>query len=271
LILNNRIDKKLNLMKSDSEPVLVPYITSGFPNIHIFKKIVLEILDNGADILEIGIPFSDPLADGPTIQKSNYIALKNGVNLKKTINLLTEIRASNNVSPMVFMGYYNPFLSYGIDDFLRDASKAGLDGLIIPDLPTEESNELFQKCLSHGIHLIPLLAPTSTDETIKQACKQAGGYIYCVSLTGVTGARSQLSSEVKKLVRRIKTHTDLPVLVGFGISTRSNVLEVNDFADGAVVGSAFIDHISNSSEGSEVESAVKFIRSLKYVDSNVKN
>jgi tryptophan synthase alpha chain len=241
LILNNRIDKKLNLMKSDSEPVLVPYITSGFPNIHIFKKIVLEILDNGADIL------------------------------KKTINLLTEIRASNNVSPMVFMGYYNPFLSYGIDDFLRDASKAGLDGLIIPDLPTEESNELFQKCLSHGIHLIPLLAPTSTDETIKQACKQAGGYIYCVSLTGVTGARSQLSSEVKKLVRRIKTHTDLPVLVGFGISTRSNVLEVNDFADGAVVGSAFIDHISNSSEGSEVESAVKFIRSLKYVDSNVKN
>lgn len=260
--MENRIDLKLLEVKSENRPALVPYLTVGYPSIKLSAEIALKTLVSGADMLELGIPFSDPIADGPTIQKTGFKALENGVSLSVCMDVLTKVREENNDSPIIFMGYFNPFLQYGLERFMGDASDRGLDGLIIPDLPMEESVVISEQCRKNGIHHIPLLAPTSTKERIKSSCEQAGGFIYCVSLTGVTGARDGLSKGVENLVERIRVHTNLPVLVGFGVSQKKDVEMISKFADGAVVGSAFLDHIANSSEGSEISSAVEFIESI---------
>ena len=260
--MENRIDLKLLEVKSENRPALVPYLTVGYPSIKLSAEIALKTLVSGADMLELGIPFSDPIADGPTIQKTGFKALENGVSLSVCMDVLTNIRKENNDSPIIFMGYFNPFFQYGLERFMGDASDRGLDGLIIPDLPMEESVVISEQCRKNGIHHIPLLAPTSTKERIKSSCEQAGGFIYCVSLTGVTGARDGLSKGVENLVERIRVHTNLPVLVGFGVSQKKDVEMISKFADGAVVGSAFLDHIANSSEGSEISSAGEFIESI---------
>ena len=260
--MENRIDLKLLEVKSENRPALVPYLTVGYPSIKLSAEIALKTLVSGADMLELGIPFSDPIADGPTIQKTGFKALENGVSLPVCMDVLTKVREENNDSPIIFMGYFNPFLQYGLERFMGDASDRGLDGLIIPDLPMEESVVISEQCRKNGIHQIPLLAPTSTKERIKSSCEQAGGFIYCVSLTGVTGARDGLSKGVENLVERIRVHTNLPVLVGFGVSQKKDVEMISKFADGAVVGSAFLDHIANSSEGSEISSAGEFIESI---------
>lgn len=260
--MENRIDLKLLEVKSENRPALVPYLTVGYPSIKLSAEIALKTLVSGADMLELGIPFSDPIADGPTIQKTGFKALENGVSLSVCMDVLTKVREENNDSPIIFMGYFNPFLQYGLERFMGDASDRGLDGLIIPDLPMEESVVISEQCRKNGIHHIPLLAPTSTKERIKSSCEQAGGFIYCVSLTGVTGARDGLSKGVENLVERIRIHTNLPVLVGFGVSQKKDVEMISKFADGAVVGSAFLDHIANSSEGSEISSAGEFIEGI---------
>ena len=260
--MENRIDLKLLEVKSENRPALVPYLTVGYPSIKLSTEIALKTLVSGADMLELGIPFSDPIADGPTIQKTGFKALENGVSLSVCMDVLTKVREENNDSPIIFMGYFNPFLQYGLERFMGDASDRGLDGLIIPDLPMEESVVISEQCRKNGIHHIPLLAPTSTKERIKSSCEQAGGFIYCVSLTGVTGARDGLSKGVENLVERIRVHTNLPVLVGFGVSQKKDVEMISKFADGAVVGSAFLDHIANSSEGSEISSAGEFIEGI---------
>ena len=260
--MENRIDLKLLEVKSENRPALVPYLTVGYPSIKLSAEIALKTLVSGADMLELGIPFSDPIADGPTIQKTGFKALEIGVSLSVCMDVLTKVREENNDSPIIFMGYFNPFLQYGLERFMGDASDRGLDGLIIPDLPMEESVVISEQCRKNGIHHIPLLAPTSTKERIKSSCEQAGGFIYCVSLTGVTGARDGLSKGVENLVERIRVHTNLPVLVGFGVSQKKDVEMISKFADGAVVGSAFLDHIANSSEGSEISSAGEFIESI---------
>ena len=260
--MENRIDLKLLEVKSENRPALVPYLTVGYPSIKLSAEIALKTLVSGADMLELGIPFSDPIADGPTIQKTGFKALENGVSLSVCMDVLTKVREENNDSPIIFMGYFIPFLQYGLERFMGDASDRGLDGLIIPDLPMEESVVISEQCRKNGIHHIPLLAPTSTKERIKSSCEQAGGFIYCVSLTGVTGARDGLSKGVENLVERIRVHTNLPVLVGFGVSQKKDVEMISKFADGAVVGSAFLDHIANSSEGSEISSAGEFIESI---------
>ncbi len=260
--MENRIDLKLLEVKSENRPALVPYLTVGYPSIKLSAEIALKTLVSGADMLELGIPFSDPIADGPTIQKTGFKALENGVSLSVCMDVLTKVREENNDSPIIFMGYFNPFLQYGLERFMGDASDRGLDGLIIPDLPMEESVVISEQCRKNGIHHIPLLAPTSTKERIKSSCEQAGGFIYCVSLTGVTGARDGLSKGVENLVERIRVHTNLPVLVGFGVSQKKDVEMISKFADGAVVGSAFLDHIANSSEGSEISSAGEFIEGI---------
>lgn len=260
--MENRIDLKLLEVKSENRPALVPYLTVGYPSIKLSAEIALKTLVSGADMLELGIPFSDPIADGPTIQKTGFKALENGVSLSVCMDVLTKVREENNDSPIIFMGYFNPFLQYGLERFMGDASDRGLDGLIIPDLPMEESVVISEQCRKNGIHHIPLLAPTSTKERIKSSCEQAGGFIYCVSLTGVTGARDGLSKGVENLVERIRIHTNLPVLVGFGVSQKKDVEMISKFADGAVVGSAFLDHIANSTEGSEISSAGEFIEGI---------
>ena len=185
----NRIDVKLKALKDAGQTALAPFVTVGFPDVETSEALAEAIIDSGGDMLELGIPFSDPLADGPTIQMTSYKALQQGVTVRTALDVLRRLRGKMAEAPLIFMGYYNPFLHYGIESFVRDASKAGLDGLIVPDLPTEESGPLRKLCEEHNIHLIPLFAPTSTDERIAQACKGARGFIYCVSLTGVTGPR----------------------------------------------------------------------------------
>jgi tryptophan synthase alpha subunit len=194
---------------------------------------------------------------------TSFRALENGVTVSASLDLLGRLRASGIDAPLIFMGYYNPFLQFGADLLAAAAEDAGLDGVIVPDLPTEEAGPFGETCARHGIYLIPMLAPTSTDQRIERACSQANGFIYCVSRTGVTGARQSLSGGVGDLVARIRRHTDLPVLVGFGVSRREHVEEIGRYADGAVVGAALLDAIDKAPEGRRVETAAAFVRGLK--------
>ena len=259
----NRIDTKLQSLKRAEQTALAPFLTVGFPDIETSELLAEAILESGADMLELGIPFSDPLAEGPTVQKSSFQALKNGVTVRVSLEVLRRLRGKGVNAPLIFMGYFNPFLRYGVEAFIRDASDAGLDGLIVADQPAEEAGPFNEICRRHGIYLIPLLAPTSPDERIAQACKQADGFIYCVSLTGVTGARRALGSGLPELVGRIRRHTDLPILIGFGVSTREHMESISQFADGALVGSALLDAIDKSPSEHVLQTARDFVRGLK--------
>jgi len=259
----NRIDQKLKTIRETGKKALILYITPGFPDIQTSQSIFEAVSKAGADIIEIGVPFSDPLADGPSIQKSSFHAIRQGVTLHKCIDFLKQIRSNDIDTPIIFMGYFNPILQYGLEAFTRDASDAGLDGLIVPDLPTEEAMPLNRACEPYDIEVIPLLAPTSTDARIKAACANARGFIYCISFTGVTGARRQISSNLSGLVNRIRKYTNLPIMIGFGISNRSHVKKMEMFADGVVVGSALVNIISEAPKGQEVNEAIKFVQHLK--------
>ena len=261
--MSNRIDSRLGGLKESGRKALVIYVTAGFPDVETSEAIIEAVVEAGADVIEIGVPFSDPLADGPSVQRSSFLALKNGVNLHTCLEMLRRLRGRDTETPMLFMGYYNPFLQYGLESFASEAFEAGLDGLIVPDLPAEEAAPLRDAVDPKGIHVIPLLAPTSTDPRIVADCARAGGFVYCVSVTGVTGARAQMSSGVSRLVGQIRGHTEVPIMVGFGVSTREHFLEMGKIADGVVVGSALIDAIAEAPRGGEVEAAVKFVESLK--------
>ena len=258
----NRIDRKLEELKKAGRTALVPFLTVGYPDVETSKALAEVIIESGGDILELGIPFSDPLAEGLTVQKTSFRALEHGVNLDTSLELVRYLRNKGVEAPLIFMGYYNTFLHYGVEAFVRAAHDAGLDGVIVVDLPTEESGPFKELCRDAGIYLIPLLAPTSTDQRIARACKDANGFIYCVSLTGVTGARNAMAGDLPELVRRIRLHTDLPVLMGFGISSREHVEAVGRFADGAVVGSALLEAIGAAPPGKVLEAASDFIRGL---------
>ncbi len=262
----NRIDTTLSRLREMGQPALVPFITAGFPDIPASESLARAILESGADMMELGVPFSDPLADGPTIQMTSYRALQNGVTVATCLDTVRNLRTGGVESPIIFMGYYNPYLHYGLERFLDDAAKAGLDGMIVPDLPTEEAAQLFQMASERSIHLIPLLAPTSSDERIRAACQSAGGFIYCVSLTGVTGTRRSSSQSTPSLVERVRRYTDLPVLVGFGVSTREHIEEITSFADGAVVGSALLNAVDKAPDDGRIDAARSFIHSLKGTD-----
>ena len=261
--MENRIDTKLQALKAARQTALVPYVTLGFPDIKTSEALAEAVIDSGGDMLELGIPFSDPLADGLTVQKTSFQALKQGVNVHTSLEVLRRLRDRGIEAPLIFMGYFNPFLSYGVEEFVRDAAEGGLDGIIVPDLPTEEAGSFKELCETHGIHLIPMLAPTSTDQRIAQACQQASGFIYFVSVTGVTGARRQLGSGLPDMVERIRSHTNLPVIIGFGVSRREHVEEIGRFADGAVVASALLDAIDRSPKEKMLQTAREFIGALR--------
>ena len=261
--MSNRIDQTFAELRRSGQPALAPFITLGFPDVETSAALVQTVLEAGADLLELGVPFSDPLADGPTIQMTSHRALQNGVTVSKCLEVLGHLRESGVDAPMIFMGYYNPYLHYGLESFLDDAKEAGLDGMIVPDLPTEEGDMLGRMAAERGIHLIPMLAPTSSDDRIRDACKAAGGFIYCVSLTGVTGALWSHSEQIAGLVARIRRHTDLPVLVGFGVSRREHLEAISQFADGAAVGTALLDAVDRAPEDGRLDAARDFIISLK--------
>ena len=261
--MSNRIDERLRGLKRAGRTALVPFVTIGFPDVSTSERLARVILDSGGDMLELGIPFSDPLAEGPTIQKTSFQALEQGVNVSTALDVARRLRQSGVEAPLILLGYFNPYLRYGLELLAEDAAAAGLDGMIVPDLPPEESGEFKALCDRSGLHLIPLLAPTSTDARIEMACQGAGGFIYCVSLTGVTGARRDLASDLPQLVARIRRRTDLPVLVGFGVSTREHVNAIGRYADGAVVGSALLDAVASVPKEEALERAREFIIGLK--------
>lgn len=261
--MTNRIDKTLREAREAGRPILAPFMTVGYPDLDTSIEIAEAALQSGGDLIELGVPFSDPLAEGPTIQMTSQHALQQGITLRECIGAVRRLREREPDAPVLLMGYYNPFLRFGLERFVDEAADAGVDGLIVPDLPLEEAGTLHEICLRHGIHLVPLLAPTSTTDRIKQACQHAGGFIYCVSLTGVTGARAGLREGLEDLVDRIRVETDLPILVGFGISTPAHVKEVSGYADGAVFASALIDAIAAVPKLEAVQAAREFVTAMR--------
>ena len=261
--MTNRIDVRLRAAMATGRAILAPFVTIGFPDVDTSLEVVVAVLDSGADLVELGVPFSDPLAEGPTIQMTSFRALQQGVTVKVCLDAVRRLRGRGAKAPLLLMGYYNPLLKYGLESFIRDAADAGADGLIVPDLPAEEAGTLRRLSRSRGLHLVPLLAPTSTEDRIALACKDAGGFIYCVSLSGVTGARANLQAGVEGLVGRIRRHTDLPVLVGFGVSTPDHVREVSRFADGAIIGSALMDAIAAVPAEHAAQRASEFVAAMR--------
>ena len=233
-----------SVFKQKGRKALIPYITVGYPDLAATLKAAELLVQNGADIIELGIPFSDPMADGVTIQDSSYQALLKGVNTDSCLEIAREIRKKSKV-PLVFMTYFNPINAYGIEKFCQACASAGVDGLIVPDLPPEEGAVLQSAASGQGLDMIYLLAPTSTQERIESVARLSRGYIYLVSVAGVTGARQAVPADLKDFVTRVRRATLLPLCVGFGISTAEQAGEVAQIADGVIIGSKMIQLIKN--------------------------
>ncbi len=250
-------------LKSAGRTALMPYLMIGFPERDSALDLAPAIEAAGADLFELGVPFSDPLADGATIQRASERALANGVRLSFCLETVAALRARGVRAPLVLMGYFNPFLRYGLDRLAADAAAAGADGLIIPDLPPEEAAEFQSICRAVGLDLIFFVAPTTPDERIAEVARLASGFIYCVSLTGVTGARRELWEGLPAFLDRVRRHTDLPLVVGFGISSAAHVRQVGQHADGAIVASALINAIEALPPEERAAGAASFVRGLR--------
>ncbi|MGC8862444.1 MAG: tryptophan synthase subunit alpha [Armatimonadota bacterium] len=259
----NRIQKCFDGLRASQGKALVCFLTCGDPDLDTTVDLVKSVADAGADIVELGVPFSDPLADGPSIQASSFRALRAGASVPKVLDCVAAIRQASDV-PLVLMTYYNPVQKYGVDRFATDAARAGADGVIMTDLPPEEGADWKRAADAATLATIMLVAPTSTKERIERAANMASGFIYCVSRTGVTGARNEIPADLRDLVVQIRAATDLPVVVGFGISRAEHVRQVWEFADGAVVGSALVDIVAeHGGSGDVVRRAAMFVESLR--------
>ncbi len=247
----NRIDEAFK-----KKPIFMPYFPLGYPDIETSVDIIEALAKNGADLVEVGLSFSDPLADGPVIQQATQVALEHGITVKKSLAAVAELRKRGVTIPLVLMGYYNPVLAYGLEAYVSDARAAGADGFIIPDLPLEECSEF--EAAAGDLPLIRMLAPTTPPERMEKVAREARGFIYLVSVTGVTGARSTLAEGLGGLVTRVREHTSIPVCVGFGIGTPEQAEEVGRMADGAIVGTACVKAIGGSDN--PVEAGARFAR-----------
>jgi len=260
----SRIKNTFNRLKKKNETALIPYIMAGDPDLSTTKTLILEMEKAGCDIIELGAPFSDPLADGPTIQKAAIRSLRNRTSVADVLGLVADVRKTSKV-PLILMTYYNLIFKYGEERFVHDAVAAGLDGIILPDLPPEEAGTLMPLAKKAGLDTIFLLAPTSTDDRIKLISKVSQGFIYYVSLTGVTGAKLALQNSIKDSLLRIKAVTDKPISVGFGISSPDQAAQVAMWgADGVIVGSAIVRVIEENIGNAELVSrVVAFVKALK--------
>ena len=241
-----RIDRRFAELKTEGRAALVTFLTAGDPDPETSLALVQALPAAGADVIELGMPFTDPMADGPAIQMSSQRALKAGQTLKKTLELVRAFRGSDDATPLVLMGYYNPIYVYGVDRFLRDAKSAGVDGLIIVDLPPEEDEELCLPALKAGLNFIRLATPTTDDKRLPAVLANTSGFVYYVSITGITGAATPDAGKVAAAVARIKRHTKLPVAVGFGVRTAEQAAGIASGADGVVVGSALVNVLKGS-------------------------
>jgi tryptophan synthase alpha chain len=258
----SRIGAKFAEIRAQGRIGLVVFLPVGFPDMDSTLALVPALAAAGADVVELGIPFSDPLADGATIQRASFQALQQGVTLERCLETCQRLRESSSDVPLVLMGYYNPILSYGVERFGLRCASAGVDGVIVADLPPEEANPLHEACLANEIDLIFLLAPTSTAERIERVCQMTSGFVYCVSLTGVTGARRELAPGLKAFVSRVRERTHLPIAVGFGISKREHIEAIGSYADAAVIGGALIDLIDGAPAQERVIRAQKYVQEL---------
>ena len=263
----DRIEKKFLDLKTINKKALITFVTAGDPDYSTSLNLIKKLPEAGADIIEIGMPFTDPMADGPGIQASYLRAIEAGQNLIKTIELVKEFRNKNNDTPIVLMGYYNPIYCYGVDKFLKDISMIGVDGLIIVDLPPEVDNELCIPAKKHGINFIRLATPTSDEKRLKKILFNSSGFLYYVSVAGITGSKTPQLEDIKKKIDFIKSKCSIPLAVGFGIRTPDQVKNIANISDGVVVGSAIIDRIFEGIELSKgedfiVENALNLVKDL---------
>lgn len=261
----SRIAKTFERLRAQHRRALVPFVVAGDPDVQTTARIVDTLARAGADLIELGVPFSDPIADGPINQRASQRALSAGVTLAGVLDLVRKLREHLDL-PVVLLSYYNPILQFGLARFCAEATAAGVDGVVIPDLPPDESDELVTAARLRGLDTIFLLAPTSTDDRVRLVAQRATGFIYCVSLTGVTGVRERLSEDVATLVKRITTMTSLPVCVGFGVSTPDQARQVAEVADGVIVGSAIVALLESPAD--RLKRLEEFVGSLrKAIDS----
>lgn len=255
----SRIDAQFARLKASGRKAFVSYTMAGDPDYDTSLEILRGLPDAGVDIIELGLPFTDPMADGPTIQLAGQRALEAGMTLRRTLDLARAFREQDDTTPIVLMGYYNPIYSHGVERFLKDAKEAGIDGLIVVDLPPEEDDELCIPAQAAGISFIRLATPTTDDARLPRVMQNTSGFVYYVSITGITGAAEAEAGDVAPEVARIKAAGDLPVVVGFGIRTPERAQAIASVADGAVVGSAIVSRIA---EGASVAEVLSFVRDL---------
>ncbi len=264
----NRIDLRFAALREAKKKAFMPFLTAGFPNLDLFPRLLESLPKTGADLIEIGMPFSDPMADGPAIQAANIEAFKAGITTAKILEFVAAFREKDKETPIILMGYYNPIYAYGVTRFLDDAKKAGVDGFIIPDLPPEEDEEFREPVLRKDMRLIRLVAPTTDEARLPAVLQNANGFLYYVAVSGTTGAKSAHASDLLKGIERIKAKSDLPVCIGFGINTPAQAAEMAAAADGAIVASAIMklmaEHIAAKgfADGETVKEALAFIASL---------
>ena len=258
----SRIASAFARCRDEGRAALMPFLTGGYPSLAASALLLDAFVDGGADLIELGVPFSDPLADGTTVQATSQRALENGVTLGDCVELVRDFRARGRETPVLLMGYSNPFYQYGLERLADVARAAGVDGFIIADLPSDESEEFQAPLAARGLDLIYMLAPTSTERRIRDVGSRATGFIYCVSLTGVTGAREKVAADLPTYIARIRSATDVPLVIGFGISTPAHVAEASTLADGVIVASALIDHLDTLPLEEQPDGARAFLRPL---------
>ena len=262
--MTTRIDKRFAALKQQGRAALVTFVTAGDPDPATSLALVKALPAAGADVIELGMPFTDPMADGPSVQAAGLRALASGQTMAKTLALVREFRTGDDATPIILMGYYNPIYIYGVDKFLGDAKAAGVDGFIIVDLPAEEDDEMCIPALQAGFNFIRLATPTSDDKRLPVILKNTSGFVYYVSITGITGAATADPAVVGQAVARIKRHTQLPVAVGFGVKTAAHARAIAEGADGVVVGSVLVDAVKDSldANGKATASTVKAVTDL---------
>jgi tryptophan synthase alpha chain len=264
----SRVERRFAALEAEGRGGLIVFIACGDPDPETFFEILSGLPEAGVDVIEIGMPFSDPMADGPAIQAASLRALRAGMTLKGTLELATRFRAKDDETPIILMGYYNPIYSYGPRKFVEDARGAGVDGLIVVDLPPEEDEELCQPAIDAGLHWIRLATPTSDDARLPTVLSNTSGFVYYVSIAGITGTRSASGEAVRQAVARLKAHTDLPIAVGFGVKTPEQAAEIAAVADAAVVGSSVIERLKAGLDAENrvtpglVDDVLGFVRSL---------
>ncbi|MGI8927146.1 MAG: tryptophan synthase subunit alpha [Tepidiformaceae bacterium] len=260
--MSKRLRETFARGRAGGRPLFIPYITAGYPTREDTVPILLAMEAGGADVLEIGVPFTDPLADGATIQHANFVAVANGVTLETCFELVREARLEGLTVPLLLMGYYNPILAFGEDRAAAEARSAGVDGFIVVDLPPEEAASFISACRANGLAFVPLVAPTTSEQRMELLAKAADAFIYCVSVSGTTGQRTAMAEELPDFVARVRRHTSLPLAVGFGISTREHVAAVGRVADAAVVGSAIIAVVDAAKAERRAQSVREFVEDV---------